>query len=163
MLRNTTDRTWAVRRSRSGAAWRREAGDLYVSGLHALLREAPERCSIHGLAKTTKKRMVAKLHAIKAELRLHMHEPVAEVGATVLNQIYEEDFWGFSYGFRPGRADIRDFFGSISHEWMVKFLQHWIVDRRMLRLIKKWLRAGVSEDGEWSKTEVGPPQGVYLR
>ncbi len=104
---------------------------------------------------------------------------------TVLNQIYEEDFLGFSYGFRPGRsqhdaldalwvgimrkkvswvldADIRDFFGSISHEWMVKFLQHRIADRRILRLIKKWLRAGVSEDGEWSKTEVGTPQGSVI-
>ena len=104
---------------------------------------------------------------------------------TVLNQIYEEDFKGFSYGFRPGRrqhdaldalwmgimrkkvnwvldADVRDFFGSISHEWMVKFLQHRIADRRILRLIKKWLRAGVSEDGEWSKTEVGTPQGSVI-
>ena len=104
---------------------------------------------------------------------------------TVLNQIYEEDFLGFSYGFRPRRsqhdaldalwvgimrkkvswvldADIRDFFGSISHEWMVKFLQHRIADRRILRLIQKWLRAGVSEDGEWSKTEVGTPQGSVI-
>jgi len=103
----------------------------------------------------------------------------------VLNQIYEEDFKGFSYGFRPGRsqhqaldalwvgimrkkvswvldADIRDFFGSISHEWMVKFLQHRIADRRILRLIQKWLRAGVSEQGQWSKTEVGTPQGAVV-
>jgi RNA-directed DNA polymerase len=104
---------------------------------------------------------------------------------TVLNQIYEEDFLGFSYGFRPGRsqhnaldalwigimrkkvnwvldADIRDFFGSISHKWLVKFLQHRIADRRILRLIQKWLRAGVSEDGEWSKTVVGTPQGSVI-
>src|ERR1700752_1626946 len=104
---------------------------------------------------------------------------------TVLNQIYEEDFKGFSYGFRPGRsqhdaldalwvgimrkkvswvldADIRDFFGSISHEWMVKFIKHRIADRRIVRLIRKWLRAGVSEDGEWSKTEVGTPQGSVI-
>lgn len=104
---------------------------------------------------------------------------------TVLHQIYEEDFLGFCYGFRPRRsqhdaldalwvgimrkkvswvldADIRDFFGSISHEWMVKFLKHRIADRRILRLIKKWLRAGVSEDGEWSKTEVGTPQGSVI-
>jgi len=47
-------------------------------------------------------------------------------------------------------ADIRDFFGSISHEWMVKFIKHRIADRRIVRLIRKWLRAGVSEDGEWS-------------
>jgi RNA-directed DNA polymerase len=93
---------------------------------------------------------------------------------TVLNQIYEEDFLGFSYGFRPGRsahdaldalnvgilrkkvnwvldADIRDCFGSFSHTWMVTLLQQRIGDRRILRLIKKWLRAGVLEDGEWSE------------
>jgi group II intron reverse transcriptase/maturase len=103
----------------------------------------------------------------------------------VLNEIYEEDFKGFSYGFRPGRsqhdaldalwvgimrkkvswvldADVRDFFGSISHEWMVKFLRHRIADRRILRLIQKWLRAGVSEDGQWSKSEVGTPQGAVV-
>src|SRR5438309_7126461 len=99
--------------------------------------------------------------------------------------IYEEDFLGFSYGFRPGRgthdaldalwigimrkkvnwvldADIRDCFGSFSHEWMVKFLQHRIGDRRILRLIQKWLRAGVLEDGEWSETEKGTPQGSVI-
>src|SRR6516162_4060657 len=104
---------------------------------------------------------------------------------TVLGQIYEEDFSGFSYGFRPGRsthdaldalwvgvmrkkvswvldADIRDCYGSFSHEWMVKFLQHRIGDRRILRLIKKWLRAGVLEDGKWSETEKGTPQGSVI-
>jgi RNA-directed DNA polymerase len=100
----------------------------------------------------------------------------------ILEQIYEQDFLGFSYGFRPGRnqhdaldalwvgimrkkvnwvldADIRDFFGSISHDWLVKFVEHRIADRRILRLIRKWLKAGVSEEGNWSKTEVGVPQG----
>jgi len=57
-------------------------------------------------------------------------------------------------------ADIRDFFGSIDHGWMVKFVEHRVADRRILRLIRKWLRAGVSEDGIWSKTEVGTPQGA---
>ena len=103
----------------------------------------------------------------------------------VLNQIYEEDFLGFSYGFRPGRsqhqaldalwvglirkkvnwvldADIRDFFGIISHEWLGKFIEHRIADRRILRLIRKWLRAGVSEEGVWAKTEVGTPQGAVV-
>ena len=103
----------------------------------------------------------------------------------VLNQIYEEDFLGFSYGFRPGRsqhqaldalwvgimrkrvnwildADIRDFFGSLSHEWLVKFIEHRVADRRILRLCRKWLRAGVSEEGEWSRTEVGVPQGSVV-
>jgi len=103
----------------------------------------------------------------------------------VLNQIYEEDFLGFSYGFRPKRsqhnaldalwvgitqrkvswvldADIKGFFDAISHEWLLKFLGHRIADQRLLRLIRKWLRAGVSEDGQWSKTVVGTPQGAVI-
>jgi len=110
---------------------------------------------------------------------------VQQAVVTVLNQIYEEDFLGFSYGFRPGRsphqaldalwvgimrkqvnwildADVRGFFDHLSHEWMVKFLEHRVADRRVLRLIRKWLRAGVSEDGEWAKTEVGTPQGAVV-
>jgi group II intron reverse transcriptase/maturase len=59
-------------------------------------------------------------------------------------------------------ADIRGFFDNISHEWLLKFLEHRIADRRMLRLLKKWLRAGVSEDGEWSPTKVGTPQGAVI-
>ncbi|MGH9431871.1 MAG: group II intron reverse transcriptase/maturase [Terriglobia bacterium] len=102
---------------------------------------------------------------------------------TILNQIYEVDFRGFSYGFRPGRdphqaldalsvgiqtkrvngvldADIRDFFDPVSHEWAVKFIEHRVADRRILRLIQKWLKAGVSEEGQWSETKVGTPQGA---
>ena len=90
---------------------------------------------------------------------------VQQAVVPVLNQIYEVDFLGFSYGFRPGRsphdaldalwvglmgkkvnwvldADIRGFFDTIDHGWLVKFLEHRIADRRMLRLIQKWLRAG---------------------
>lgn len=108
---------------------------------------------------------------------------VQQAVVTVLNQIYEVDFLGFSYGFRPGRgphdaldalheglmgkkvnwvldADIQGFFDAIDHGWLDKFLQHRIGDRRMLRLIRKWLRAGVSEDGQWSKTTAGSPQGA---
>jgi RNA-directed DNA polymerase len=108
---------------------------------------------------------------------------VQQAVVSVLNQIYEVDFLGFSSGFRPGRgahdaldalwvglmgkkvnwvldADIRGFFDAICHGWLVKFLEHRIADRRVLRLIQKWLRAGVSEDGQWSKTEVGTPQGA---
>ncbi len=103
----------------------------------------------------------------------------------VLSAIYEEDFLGFSYGFRPGRgahdaldalnvgltrrkvswvldADIQGFFDTISHEWMIRFLEHRIADPRMLRLVRKWLRAGVSENGVWSRTEVGTPQGAVI-
>jgi group II intron reverse transcriptase/maturase len=108
---------------------------------------------------------------------------VQQAVVTILNQIYEEDFKGFSYGFRPGRsphqaldalcvaiqqrrvnwvldADIRDFFGRLSHEWTLKFVEHRVADRRILRLIRKWLKAGVSEDGQWSETKVGTPQGA---
>lgn len=102
---------------------------------------------------------------------------------TVLNEIYETDFRGFSYGFRPGRnphqaldalnaglqkkrvnwvldADIKGFFDHVSHEWLIKFVRHRVADDRMLRLIQKWLKAGVSEHGEWSETKVGTPQGA---
>jgi RNA-directed DNA polymerase len=100
----------------------------------------------------------------------------------VLNCIYETDFLGFSYGFRPGRsphnaldalyvgitrkrvnwvldADIRGYFDAISHDWLVKFVEHRIADRRVVRLIQKWLSAGVLEDGEWTRNETGTPQG----
>jgi group II intron reverse transcriptase/maturase len=103
----------------------------------------------------------------------------------VLNAIYEEDFVGFSYGFRPGRsphdamdalatgitrkkvnwvldADIRDYFSSLDHSWLEKFLEHRIADTRVLRLIQKWLRAGVVEDGVWSETVEGTPQGASV-
>lgn len=111
---------------------------------------------------------------------------VQQAVVTVLSQIYEVDFLGFSYGFRPGRsphqaldalyvgiteekrvswvfdADIRGFYDNIDHAWMMRFLKHRIGDHRMLRLIQKWLRAGVSEDGKWSKTTVGLPQGAVV-
>jgi len=103
----------------------------------------------------------------------------------VLNYIYEADFLGFSYGFRPGRSqhdaldalyvgiterkvswvldlDVRDFFNTINHEWLVKFVEHRIADRRIVRLIQKWLRAGVLEDGQLSPTEMGTPQGGVI-
>jgi RNA-directed DNA polymerase len=110
---------------------------------------------------------------------------VQQAVRTVLECIYEVDFRGFSYGFRPGRsghraldalymgickqkvnwildADIRGFFDNIDHAWLLKFLEHRIADRRILRLVKKWLRAGVSEHGEWSPTKVGTPQGSVI-
>jgi RNA-directed DNA polymerase len=101
----------------------------------------------------------------------------------VLGAIYETDFLGFSYGFRPGRsphhaldalaagilrkrvnwvldADIRDFFTSLDHRWLERFLEHRIADRRVLRLIQKWLRAGVIENGAWTDSDQGAPQGA---
>jgi group II intron reverse transcriptase/maturase len=110
---------------------------------------------------------------------------VQQAVVTILNRIYEVDFKGFSYGFRPGRsphqaldaltvgiqrkrvnwvldADIRGFFDNLSHEWMMKFIEHRVADRRILRLIRKWLKAGVSEDGQWSETKLGTPQGSVV-
>jgi group II intron reverse transcriptase/maturase len=104
---------------------------------------------------------------------------------TVLNQIWEEDYLGFSYGFRPGRSqhdaldalwvgivrkkvnwildlDIRSFFDKLQHDWLVKFVEHRIGDKRVVRLIQKWLKAGVLEQGEWTKTEEGSPQGSVI-
>ena len=103
----------------------------------------------------------------------------------VLNAVYEADFKGFSYGFRPGRsqhdaldalyagltrkrvnwvldADIRGFFDHLDREWLVKFLRHRIADERVLRLVMKWLNAGVIEDGTWSDSGEGTPQGGSL-
>ena len=59
-------------------------------------------------------------------------------------------------------ADIRGFFDNLDHEWMMKFMEHRVADNRILRLIRKWLKAGVSEDGEWSETKVGTPQGAVV-
>jgi len=115
-----------------------------------------------------------------------LEDKIVQQGAVwVLNQIYEKEFHGFSYGFRPERsphnaldaiwvgitqrkvnwvldADIKSFFDTINHRWLMEFLKRRIADPRMLRLIRKWLRAGVSEDGEWSRTEVGTPQGSVI-
>jgi len=100
----------------------------------------------------------------------------------VLNAVYEADFLGFSYGFRPGRgqhdaldaltagverkrvnwvldADVRDFFGQLDRGWLEKFLRHRIADERVLRLVGKWLAAGVMEEGVWSEG-AGAPQGA---
>jgi RNA-directed DNA polymerase len=103
----------------------------------------------------------------------------------VLNQIWEQDFLGFSYGFRPGRSqqdaldalwvgivrqrvnwivdlDIRSFFDKLRHDWLVQFVEHRIGDKRVVRLIQKWLKAGVMEDGQWFPNEEGSPQGSVI-
>ena len=107
---------------------------------------------------------------------------VQRATADVMNAIYETDFLGFSYGFRPGRnqhkaldalavgiwarkvnwvldADIRSFFDTMKHEWIVKFLEHRVADERVVRLIQKWLTAGVLEDGQRTRSEEGAVQG----
>ena len=110
---------------------------------------------------------------------------VQQAVVTILNQIYEEDFLGFSYGFRPGRsqhdaldalsyallkkkvnyildADIRGFFDNLDKSWMIKFVEHRVADPRILRLIRKWLKAGVMEEGKWSEPQTGTPQGSVI-
>ena len=110
---------------------------------------------------------------------------VHQAVVTVLNLVYEVDFLGLSSGFRPQRgahdaldvlwgglmrkkvnwvldADIRGFFDTINHEWLLKFVQHRIADPRILHLIRNWLRAGDSEGGNWSKTDVGTSQGAVV-
>ena len=107
---------------------------------------------------------------------------VQRATSEVLGAVYEQDFLGFSYGFRPGRsphdaldalsaaitkkkvnwvldADIRGFYDALDHEWLVKFVEHRIGDRRVIRLIQKWLKAGVLEDGERKVQEKGAVQG----
>jgi RNA-directed DNA polymerase len=110
---------------------------------------------------------------------------VQQAVVTILNQIYEEDFLGFSYGFRPGRsqhdaldalsytllkkkvnyildADIRGFFDNLDKSWMIQFMEHRVADPRILRLIRKWLKAGVMEEGRWSEPQTGTPQGSVI-
>jgi len=110
---------------------------------------------------------------------------VQQAVVTVLTPIYEADFLGFSYGFRPGRnqhqaldalwiglhwkrvnyvldADIQSFFDTIDHGWMMRFLEQRIADRRILRLIRKWLTVGVVEAGQTTKLQIGTPQGAVI-
>jgi group II intron reverse transcriptase/maturase len=107
---------------------------------------------------------------------------VQRASAEVLGAIYEQDFIGFSYGFRPGRsahdaldavavgvtarkvnwildADIAKFFDTIEHDWLIKFVEHRVADPRVIRLLKKWLHAGVLEDGQITRSELGTVQG----
>jgi RNA-directed DNA polymerase len=110
---------------------------------------------------------------------------VQRATVAVLNAIYEEDFLGFSYGFRPGRgahdamdalvvaierrrvsfildADIRSFFDTVSQDWLIRFVEHRVGDPRVIRLIRKWLKAGVLEDGAVSVSERGTAQGAVI-
>jgi RNA-directed DNA polymerase len=110
---------------------------------------------------------------------------VQRATAAVLNAIYEAEFLGFSYGFRPKRsqhdaldalvvgitsrkvnyildADIRSFFDSVDQAWLVRFIKHRISDRRVIRLVQKWLRAGVLEDGVVTVSETGTGQGSVI-
>ena len=160
----------------------------YQEGLLERLTELHDR--IHKgsyRALPSKRARIAKEDGSERKLGIAALEDkiVQQAVVTVLTAIYEEDFVGFSYGFRPRRdqhqaldalwvglterpinwvvdLDIQAYFDRIQHDWMVRFLKHRIADKRIIRLIRKWLRAGVMEDGRWQATEEGSPQGAVI-
>jgi group II intron reverse transcriptase/maturase len=163
-----------------GETWRH-----YGEALEEKLRDLSERLKRGAYrAKPVRRVYIPKADGRQRPLGVTALEDKLVQRATVevLNAIYETDFLGFSYGFRPGRGqhnaldavyaglltrkvnwvldvDIRGFFDSIDHGWLVKFVEHRIADRRVVRLIQKWLNAGVLEDGKRIRMEEGTPQG----
>jgi group II intron reverse transcriptase/maturase len=166
-----------------GVTWHEYERNLEanIADLHGRIHRGAYR------AKPSRRAWIAKPDGRQRPLGIASLEDkiVQQSVRVVLQCVYEQDFLGFSYGYRPGRgqhdaldalsvaltskrvnwvldADIEGFFDTIDHQWLIKFLEHRIGDRRLLRLIRKWLRAGVSEDGEWSPTTVGTPQGAVI-
>lgn len=160
----------------------------YRAGLEENLRDLHERLHRGAYrAKPSRRVFIPKPDGRQRPLGIAALEDklVQRAVVQVMNAIYEVDFLGFSYGFRPRRsqhnaldalavgiqrrkvnwvldADLRDFFGTIDHGWLVKFVEHRIADRRILRLIQKWLSAGVLENGTWTASEEGTPQGATV-
>ncbi|MGI9434304.1 MAG: group II intron reverse transcriptase/maturase, partial [Geminicoccaceae bacterium] len=166
-----------------GLTWEEYQIDLEprLNDLHARLHRGAYR------AQPSRRRMIPKPDGRERPLAVAALEDkiVQKATVAVLNVIYEEEFLGFSYGFRPKRgphdaldalivgisrrkvnfildADIRSFFDSVSQSWLVRFLEHRIGDRRIIRLIQKWLKAGVLEDGIVTSSEMGTGQGSVI-
>jgi group II intron reverse transcriptase/maturase len=163
-----------------GETWRQYGEQLEsnLADLSARLRRGAYR------AKAVLRRFITKDDGRQRPLGVTALEDKIAQRATVmvLNGIYEADFLGFSYGYRPGKSphnaldalytallmrkvewvldgDISSFFDGLDHEWLMKFIEHRVADQRVVRLIRKWLNAGVLEEGQWSCSEEGTPQG----
>src|ERR1017187_4724814 len=164
-----------------GVTWQDYESDLEsnLQDLHAKVHRGAYR------AKPSRRRYIPKPDGRQRPLGIAALEDkvLQRAVVAVLNAIYEEDFLGFSYGIRLKRrqhdaldaltvgiqrrkvnwildADYRSFFDAVSHSWLLRFLKHRIGDERILRLIRKWLKAGVLEDGVVTESEAGKPQGA---
>jgi len=164
-----------------GVTWQQ-----YGEGLETNLQDLAERLKRGAYrAQPTRRTYIPKADGRQRPLGVTALEDkiVQAALVEVLNAIYEVDFLGFSYGSRPGRSphdaldalsvgivgskvnwvlnvDIRGYFDAMIHEWLVTFIEHRIADRRIVRLIQKWLKAGVLEDGKHIQSETGSPQGA---
>lgn len=166
-----------------GVTW-----ETYNEGLEGRLEDLKDR--IHSgryRARPSERRWIPKSDGRKRPLGIAALEDkiVQQALAWIIQEVFEADFLGFSYGFRPGKsphnaldalyvaitqrkvnwvldADVRSFFDNIEHEWLMKFLEHRVTDPRVLRLVRKFLRAGVLEEGEWTRTVAGTPQGAVI-
>jgi len=178
---------WAIRPQAApgvdGVTWAEYGQDLEANlrDLHARVQSGRYR------AKPSRRVYIPKADGRQRPLGIASLEDkiVQRAVVEVLNAVYEVDFRRFSYGFRPGRkphdaldalavgvtsrrvnwvldADIRDFFTKLDHGWLGRFLRHRIADERVLRLISKWLTAGVIEDGQWTECDEGSPQGASV-
>jgi RNA-directed DNA polymerase len=166
-----------------GVTW-----NQYGEGLEARLADLHERAqSGRYRPKPSKRTYIPKADGRQRPIGIAALEDkvLQRAVSQVLGAIWEEDFANFSYGFRPGRsqhnaldalwvgitqrrvnwvldADIRSFFDTLDHGWLMKFVEHRVADSRMQDLIRRWLRAGVSEDGQWTSTSLGTPQGAVI-
>src|SRR5882724_1120171 len=166
-----------------GVTWRDYGEDLErkLADLHGRVHRGAYR------AQPSRRKFIPKPDGRQRPLGIASLEDkiVQRALVEMLNAIYEADFLGFSYGFRPGRsqhdaldalavgverskvnwildADIAGFFDTVSHDWLIRFVEHRVGDQRVIRLIRKWLKVGVMEDGVVTPGTVGTPQGAVI-
>lgn len=166
-----------------GVTWEQYAAELdsNLQGLHARVHCGAYR------AQPSRRRMIPKADGRQRPLGIAaLEDKIVQMAVVlILTPVYESEFLGFSYGFRPGRsqhdaldalayaikarkvcwvfdADISRYFDTLKHDWLMRFLKHRIGDRRLLRLIQKWLKAGVMDEGQFMVTEEGTPQGSVI-